>query len=325
MNVIIGSRDHAVNDFEIGSSYPGGIAIWGAVPPVYDTTTLPMDRGIHVHARLKLDGKKVVDRTYPRVRLSIPADLLPSEDLEVSELDAIYHMVSRVFEKEMRFIRCSLCGYPHLDRDWFSVHAHKRHLCHGCGRNFSDTTLGIGNPTMAISNLHGFNFQKKPVLSPHVLEIRQADFPGGIRIWGSNPAILWTSAKAEYRGIHLHALDKNQKCVHDETYRKVIIDDLKLDADVIRYAMAQSAMPHIYGRVLSISCPRCGKQHLDRGELAYTPHEIHECEYCTKKFKSSGRMKLTIGNPMGSVRGLLAKTAVRTPQDHELNLRKETI
>lgn len=33
------------------SDYPGGIALWGSVPAVYDTTIQPVDRGIHVHAR----------------------------------------------------------------------------------------------------------------------------------------------------------------------------------------------------------------------------------------------------------------------------------
>lgn len=327
------SRCFGADDNDIGgeifnldiSSYPGGIAIWGAVPPVYDTTTLPMDRGIHVHARLEPHGEKVIDRTFRRVRLRIPTDLLSYEDVEISELDAIYHMVSRVFGKEMRFIRCPLCGYPHLDRDWFSVHEHKRHLCHGCGKNFSDTVLGIGNPTISLQSLRGTNARRYPIPSPHTLNIRQEDYPGGIRIWGSNPAILWTSEKKECRGIHVHALGPDQKCVHDETYRKVVIDGVRLDADVVRFAMAQSAMPHIGGRVLSIRCPHCGKQHLDKDDLAYTPHETHECEHCWKKFKASGRTKLTIGNPMGYLKELLAKTAIRAPQEHNLNLRKETI
>jgi hypothetical protein len=31
-------------------AYAGGIALWGASPPIYDTTVLPLERGIHVHA-----------------------------------------------------------------------------------------------------------------------------------------------------------------------------------------------------------------------------------------------------------------------------------
>src|SRR3989442_3938475 len=33
--------------------YRGGVALWGAVPAVYDTTRRPMDSGIHIHARPK--------------------------------------------------------------------------------------------------------------------------------------------------------------------------------------------------------------------------------------------------------------------------------
>ena len=53
------------------SKYPSGIAIWGAVPPVYDTTSLPPDRGVHVHARSKKGGAKVIDSTYRSVSLSV--------------------------------------------------------------------------------------------------------------------------------------------------------------------------------------------------------------------------------------------------------------
>lgn len=324
----VGAKDERIDgkvfDLDV-SKYPNGIAIWGAVPPVYDTTTLPVDRGIHVHARLRAVGKKAIDGTYRRVRLQIPVDLLSRKKIEISELDAIYYMVSSVFGKEMRFIKCPLCGDPHLDRDWFSVHEHKKHLCHGCGKNFSDVVLGIGNPAISIPNQFGHNVQKKPILSKDTLEINQSDYPGGIRIWGSNPAIIWTFKKPEHRGIHLHALDRNHEHVHDETYRKVIIDGVRLDADAVRYAMAQSAMPHISDRVLSVQCPRCGKHHTDKGEFAYTPHEFHECEFCSKKFTAPGRLKLTIGNPMKSVKELLSKTAIRAPQEHQLKLRKEAI
>lgn len=44
--------------------FPGGLALWGAVPPVYDTTEGPLDKGVHIHARKKVGGEKVIDRTY---------------------------------------------------------------------------------------------------------------------------------------------------------------------------------------------------------------------------------------------------------------------
>src|SRR5260370_4855564 len=49
--------------------YLGGVALWGAVPAVYDTTRLPMDRGIHVHARPTPESEKELDFTYRAVGL----------------------------------------------------------------------------------------------------------------------------------------------------------------------------------------------------------------------------------------------------------------
>src|SRR5262245_10130534 len=52
--------------------YSGGIALWGAVPPVYDTTALPLEGGIHVHARKTSRVGKALDGTYRAVRVTKP-------------------------------------------------------------------------------------------------------------------------------------------------------------------------------------------------------------------------------------------------------------
>src|SRR6516164_10745759 len=49
--------------------YAGGVAIWGAVPPIYDTTMKRADRGVHVHARRVADGPKEIDATFRSVEL----------------------------------------------------------------------------------------------------------------------------------------------------------------------------------------------------------------------------------------------------------------
>jgi hypothetical protein len=49
--------------------YGGGIALWGAAPPIYDTTLLPLERGIHVHARPMVGANKEIDNSYPAVRI----------------------------------------------------------------------------------------------------------------------------------------------------------------------------------------------------------------------------------------------------------------
>ena len=305
--------------------FPGGIALWGAVPPIYDTTRQPLDRGIHVHARRVPGGNKDIDCTYRGVRVMGSPNGRLSATLAVSELDAIYYMVSSVFGYETRYIKCTHCGYPHLDKDWFSVHAHRRHLCAGCGKTFPDTETAIGNPIAAIRGAFGHQTRARP--SRKKLRLRQADFLGGIQIWGSNPAIVWTGSKHEEEGIHVHAFkcegDKTPE--PDETFSEVLIDGVRLDPLMVRTLMAQSTLPHISGRVTVLTCPKCRQSHFSSGEAACTPAVQHKCVHCHHTFSSSGRIRKVIGNPCIETLSALAAHAVRAPQVHSLGLLPETL
>lgn len=309
------------------AQFPGGIALWGAVPAIYDTTRLPMERGIHVHARLRPgEEKKELDHTYRKIAIRKRGGDLFERQIEVNELDAIYFMVSSVFDMQVKYVRCGLCGYPHLDRDWFAVHAHQRHLCHGCGRNFRDDAPGIGNPVALLQQELEGGAKRRLVTAAKVLTLRQADYPGGIQVWGSNPAILWTANKAEEKGVHIHAYKVDGADPEiDGTYKKVTIDGIALDPEMVRHFMAQSAMPHIRERVLPFNCSRCGTPHFDRGGFGYAPHDVHECDSCGNKFQAPGRLKMTVGNPMRRTLEELARFAPRAPQHFDLGLRPETI
>jgi transposase-like protein len=301
--------------------HSGGVALWGAVPPVYDTTSAPIDHGVHVHARSTANDEKETDQTFRAVRLFNGESPLLGE---ISELDAIYYMVASIFGFKMKYVECDLCRFPHLDKDWFSVHVHRRHLCAGCGKQFRDTERGIGNPVIKIRNMFPATHKIKP--APKKKSIRQKDYPGGIQIWGSNPALLWTSPKEEEAGIHLHAFgDDISKPLLDDTYSSVIIDGVKLNASMVRVFMAQSALPHIEGRIISLKCPRCKLSHFDKGEAAFTPHDLHSCHGCDFEFKSTNRVRKTIGNPTIDMIQRLSETAVRPPQRHQSNLLPETL
>lgn len=307
------------------SSYEGGVALWGAVPPIYDTTERPIDRGIHVHARRAVGGEKEIDNTYRAVRLVGDDKDLPPGGLVISELEAIYYMVTSMFGYAMKYVECTLCGFPHLDKDWFSVHAHRRHLCAGCGQYFRDTDTAVGNPIIKIQEIFGSKVRPaKRAVKP--LNIRQADYPGGIQIWGSNPAILWTGSQSEEEGIHIHVANEDgSENIFDDTYSRVTIDGINLDPAMVRTLMAQSALPHIAGRLKDVRCPQCDKSHFDTGELAFTPHDKYSCAGCGHEFPSRGRMRKTIGNPMAGILNRLAESAPRVPQKHEVNLIPETL
>jgi hypothetical protein len=70
-----------------------------------------MDRGIHVHARPTAAAKKEMDYTFRAVR--ILSKRLAENGILISELDAIYCIVTSVFGYEMKYVACSYCGYPH--------------------------------------------------------------------------------------------------------------------------------------------------------------------------------------------------------------------
>ena len=303
--------------------FAGGVALWGAVPPVYDTTRLSLDRGIHVHAREFAEGPKVHDSTFRAVKVT--GGKLSADGLVISELDAVYYMVSSVFGFAVRFVECSLCGYPHLDRDWFSIHPHRRHLCAGCGRHFHDTTSSIGNPVAELQRATGLAV-RKPVPANRSLNINQSDYPDGIQIWGSNPAIIWSAEKAEEEGIHVHAFKGGSDWpIVDDTFSTVIIDGVTLDPAMVRTLMAQNSLPHIAGRVFSLRCSNCSCPAFDEDKEAFTPQVGRRCAQCGGNLTGLGRVRKAISNPLIETLERLASNAPRRPQRHSLGFLPETL
>jgi len=304
------------------NAYPGGVALWGAVPPIYDTTRLPLDFGIHVHARKDSEGEKLIDRTYRRVRLM--GSQLPSDGLLISEIDAVYYMVSSVFGFDTRDVRCTFCGYPHLDKDWFSIHPHIRHLCAGCGKKFRDTIAGIGNPIRVTQHILGLP-PRKPTEASKTLSLRQSDYPGGIQIWGSNPAIIWSSEKPEEAGIHVHAYTQDGEWpAYDDTFSAVEIDGVSLDPVMVRTLMAQNSLPHLEKRVVPLKCDSCGAMEFNADGQAFTPVVGRACSKCGGHLSGPNRLRRTIGNPLIASLELLARSAPRFPQKHATALLPET-
>ena len=300
--------------------YPGGVALWGAVPPIYDTTNMPLDKGIHVHARKRRGGKKVIDETFRQVTVAHQ-----NERHVISELDAIYYMVSSIFGFGTKLIHCTRCNYPHLDKDWFSVHPHKSHLCAGCGKNFRDNTVAVGNPVALLQELP---FAKKPKVlrAKEKLSINQKDFPGGIQIWSSNPSILWTADKHQESGVHIHAFRKDSEVPEvDDTYRSVEIDGIKLDENQVRTYMAQLSLPHLSGRVKAVMCPSCDAVTFDEKGEAFNLRVDRACNECGHNFKATGRLKKVVSNPILHTLEELSRYAVRELQIHDLGLLPETL
>ena len=301
--------------------YPGGIALWGATPAAYSTAShdLP-ELGVHVHARCESDGGKQIDHTFRRVCLAIGGGLV-----EVGVEDAVYFMVSSVLGQEMVFVACTRCGHPHLDKDWFSVHQHRKHLCAGCGRNFSDRVPGIGNPLLALkARFNDPETHRRTVPAGRRLNISQRQFANGIELWGSNEAIVWTAARPEEQGIHVHAFaDDPTLPAVDDTFDEVIVDGVAVDPEALRILMAQQALPHLAGRIVSLDCPDCGTPAFDRGDLAFTPRVRRRCGGCHAEFASPHRLKKVISNPMVAVLETLESSSPRPGKPSVAQFRPE--
>jgi transposase-like protein len=291
------------------ADYSGGIAIWGALPALYDTTSnhLP-ENGIHVHARHKLGGVKVIDDTFDVVSVQIGKDKTQDGTFTISSEDATSYNIASILKKRLKYLRCPACGSVHSDTGCHAVTYHQKHQCQICGTEFNDSEPSISNPIMLLKELTGDTQQDRPVreFSDCRLELQQHELAGGVQIWGSNPAILWTSSKLEESGIHVHGFRKSGNSPSiDETFSFVSIDGTILDPEMVRYLMAQESLPYLRSYLTSLSCPECGTPHFDKFDMATIPHSIHVCDNCHTQFSFGDKTTLTISNPLIDIRATL--------------------
>lgn len=282
--------------------YKGGVGVWGALEAVFDTKREIPDSGVHVHLRRNIDDLiKEVDETFDEVYLKINASDPFEAWIKIDKEIACAYTASVVFEKELKVLTCTHCGEIHIDAEYFAVHAHKKHFCTFCGRDFMDSRKGISNPVAAIQrkvqNRLGL---RSPITKVgRVLDIKQVDYPGGIQIWGSNPAIIWTATRNEESGIHVHLFDRpDQLPISDDTYGRIIIDGIELDDKMIRYFMVQQSLDYLSGKLASLNCPACGEDHFDTGDFGLNPHLDHICDVCQHSFQSSEKVKKVVSNPI---------------------------
>lgn len=281
--------------------YPGGIGIWGAVAPIYDTTRRPLEFGVHVHARNSTDASvKEIDDTFTSVSMTDQYDLFRARSVVITQASAVASYVSRYLGLPIKYLFCTFCGKVHLDAGYFATHPHKKHLCHACGRFFLDVEEGISNPIAYFRTLRPeFATDRAIVPAGRTIDLLQSHYPGGIQIWASNPALLWTSSKPEESGIHLHAF--KEEAGHpaiDETYSVVTVDGVVLDVDQVAQLMAQKALPFLANKIVSLYCPKCAAPHFDKGAMGFKPHRDRNCAICGASFQASGRRKLVVSNPL---------------------------
>jgi transposase-like protein len=228
---------------------------------------------------------------------------LISGQVEIREAEAQAYVAAAVLRSPLASINCPYCSAPHLDEHRFAVHPHQSHLCHTCKRQFLNRDRSVGNPIMvAKRELDDAQVSRPTVPGGGPLRIDQsADYcSGGLLIWGSNPAILWTAQRDEEEGIHVHAhMPGEESLTIDNTYASVEIDGIMLNASMVRLLMVQRSLAHIRGSVTYVRCSRCGAPHYDEETpFAVEPHQNHPCTQCQHVEFTSGPI---ISNPLVQV------------------------
>lgn len=280
--------------------YPGGIGIWGSLPPAIDTAVGGIDeesllRGVHVHARPETKSAKQVDDTYDVVALYRDSELIFA--LDTASSTALVQ--SRIAGIEPSPVSCPRCGADHINEGWFAVIPHRKHQCMCCGREFYDKVTGVGG-TVTTRTMELFFHSRRPRINPNreIDLTRHVDAGRYLRIWGTHEAIVWTAERAEESGIHVHVYNQQGDYVVDETFDRVTLRGRTLDADQVRWLMLQKNLDHLTGRIQAECCQHCGADLFSLGAAAVTPPRTHQCQRCEKI--TTTRKKLVL-NPLASL------------------------
>lgn len=208
------------------------VGVWCSMPAALSTFEVKnRPPRIHVHVRPKADGKKTIDRDYNAISVlySPELGLFGNDDIKqvnITPPAAFEFVRSLVVGREMEYINCSTCGYPHLDLGDFATTPHRKHFCGNCGRDSTWSREAI--VSTPLKPLHD-SFAKTLKYETPERRLDLDEYPGcSYTIWASTPAIVWTAARPQEFGIHVHVCRGTERIV-DDTFGEVVLCGKNLD------------------------------------------------------------------------------------------------
>ena len=216
------------------------VGVWCSLPAALSTVEIkPRAPKIHVHVRPKAGGLKIVDRDCAAVSMLYNKELELFGSDEITRVNitppAAFEFVCGLeARREMSCVNCSYCGYPHLDLGDFARTPHRKHFCGNCGRDSTWSSEPIVSTPLKL--LHD---QYAETLTYQVPDRRLNldDYAGcSYTVWASTPAVLWTAARPQELGIHVHVHKANQRIV-DDTFGEVVLNGAHLDRSSLIQAM----------------------------------------------------------------------------------------
>lgn len=208
------------------------VGIWCSMPAAISTVEIPKrPPRIHVHVRPKAGGSKTIDRDYHAVSLRYSASdgLFGAEEItrvNITPPSAFEFVTALERGVAMDCINCSHCGYPHLDLGEFAQKPHRKHFCGNCGRDstWSKSEI-ISTPLQPLHDVYAKTLKYEvPNRRLNLDEYIEHDYT----LWASTPAAVWTAARPQELGIHVH-VHQGSKRIIDDTFGEVIFQGKKLD------------------------------------------------------------------------------------------------
>jgi hypothetical protein len=200
------------------------VGVWCSMPAALSTSEIQKrPPKIHVHVRSVAGEKKIIDRDFPAISLMYGTHLGMFKNEGITRVNitppSAFDFVSGLEAgRKMSCINCPTCGYPHLDLGEFSRKPHRKHFCGNCGRDSTWSTEPIVSTPLKL--LHD-EFAKNTKYEEPDRCLNLDEFSGcSYTVWASTPAIVWSAARAQEYGIHVHVHDNKTRIV-DDTFSEV--------------------------------------------------------------------------------------------------------
>jgi hypothetical protein len=95
----------------------------------------------------------------------------------------------------------------------------------------------------------------------------------------------------------------------DNTYERVEIDGVSLDAAMVRVLMIQQSLPYLRNALAHVKCDGCGASHFDdAAPFAVEPHRNHPCLTCGR---TTATTPAVVSNPIIDILPTLYANALR--------------
>lgn len=232
--------NYVVGPFTVNLDIHAEVGIWCSLPAALSTSEIkPRAPKIHVHVRDATGAIKSVDRDFSAISAIYSTKLGLFDNDEITRVNitppsAFDFVCAAEAGKEMACINCSYCGHPHLDLGDFGKTPHRKHFCANCGRDstWSKTPI-ISTP---LKPLHD-RYAKDLTYNIPVRSLNLDDYVGcTYTVWASTPAIVWTAARPQEYGIHVHVHSGSERII-DDTFGEVILGGRSLDRGQLIEAM----------------------------------------------------------------------------------------